>query len=376
MPRACARSMIVDRLRLQLARPAGRAGASLPPSATISTRTSPSSAQSSRLRPPADVSPDTPAFTTSIVQPGGIEPLLQQRRDTPALVGRPRPAVRLSPSTTIRGRVSAAGAGVRRRRAGRTARPADRSASARSRRRDAAAPRPTHDAQRQSDRRRRRQRRRIIRSAAELRSSTAASSAAIACSSIRRCAGDAARAPARLARASARARAFDAVDASSRSCGGRARRAGVALHAFGSRPAGTRRPCSRSPRGHDVSILPSCSAHDLLTRWPALDVAARRARLQNAAHLPGPSEALTAQPPRRARRRPVAPRPVGLERRSGGAAERSPIGSAGSTRRALMADSLDRLRDVRRRRSSATASPTSCCSAWAARAWRRKCCAR
>ena len=61
---ACARSMIVARFAFSSA--AGRPRRpSLPPSATISTRTSPSSAQSSRLSPPADVSPDTPALTTS-----------------------------------------------------------------------------------------------------------------------------------------------------------------------------------------------------------------------------------------------------------------------------------------------------------------------
>ena len=100
MPRACARSMIFARLPLQLF---GRQAAqpSLPPSATIRMRTSPSSAQSSRDSPPADVSPETPAFTTPVVQP------LPFRRscsnaDTRVSAGSPSPAVRLSPSTTMR----------------------------------------------------------------------------------------------------------------------------------------------------------------------------------------------------------------------------------------------------------------------------------
>ena len=41
-----------------------------------------------------------------------------------------------------------------------------------------------------------------------------------------------------------------------------------------------------------------------------------------------------------------------------------------------MAESLERLRTLRRAGQGATASPTSSCSAWAARASRRKCCAR
>ena len=48
-------------------------------------RTSPSSAQSSRDRPPADVSPDTPALTTSKFKPVTLQTLLQQRRVRRAL---------------------------------------------------------------------------------------------------------------------------------------------------------------------------------------------------------------------------------------------------------------------------------------------------
>ena len=50
-------------------RPAGRAGRRWRRARRPASRTSPSSAQSSRRRPPAEVSPDTPAFTTSKSSP-------------------------------------------------------------------------------------------------------------------------------------------------------------------------------------------------------------------------------------------------------------------------------------------------------------------
>ena len=57
---------------------------SLAPSAMTTMRTSPSSAQSSRRSPPAVVSPDTPALTTSNRWPSRIEPRLQLRRKRPS----------------------------------------------------------------------------------------------------------------------------------------------------------------------------------------------------------------------------------------------------------------------------------------------------
>src|SRR5688572_24008090 len=77
--------------------------ASFPPSATINTRTSPSSAQSRRLRPPADVSPDTPAFTISYCNPSWFRRCCRSAGYA-ASAGSPSPAVRLSPSATMRGR--------------------------------------------------------------------------------------------------------------------------------------------------------------------------------------------------------------------------------------------------------------------------------
>ena len=81
--RDAARLRALDDLRRGCAavpRPAGRAGRRCRRARRPGSRTSPSSAQSSRASPPADVSPETPALTTSIVEPRGVEPLLQQRR--------------------------------------------------------------------------------------------------------------------------------------------------------------------------------------------------------------------------------------------------------------------------------------------------------
>ncbi len=112
MPRACARSMICARLRCSSA--AGRPRRpSLPPSATISTRTSPSSAQSSRDKPAGRRVAGDARVDDLVVEPGRVDALLQQRRDTRRRGGRPRPAVRLSPRTTMRGAVVAGvGAGT------------------------------------------------------------------------------------------------------------------------------------------------------------------------------------------------------------------------------------------------------------------------
>ena len=81
------------------ARPrADRAGASLPPSATIRILTSPSSAQSSRLEPAGRRVARDARIHDLVVRPAGYQTLLQQRRIR--LAGRrPRPAVRLSPRT-------------------------------------------------------------------------------------------------------------------------------------------------------------------------------------------------------------------------------------------------------------------------------------
>ncbi len=64
MPRALARLMISSRLRF-IASTGSPRRPSLAPSSMTRTFTSPSSDQSSRFSPPADVSPDTPALTTS-----------------------------------------------------------------------------------------------------------------------------------------------------------------------------------------------------------------------------------------------------------------------------------------------------------------------
>ena len=93
------------------------------------------------------------------------------------------------------------------------------------------------------------------------------------------------------------------------------------------------------------------SAHELLTRWPALDVAAKRARLEQFA-------APLARPRRRgraARRRSPSAPPTALWRgdpsawsRDAACRKRSPIASGGCDSPLLMADSIDRLQDIRR----------------------------
>src|SRR2546425_5116988 len=80
---------------------------SLAPSSRISTRTFPSSDQSSRRRPPADVSPDTPALTTSYRYPASSRCFWSSAGYDCGL-SRPYPAVRLSPSITILGIADAA----------------------------------------------------------------------------------------------------------------------------------------------------------------------------------------------------------------------------------------------------------------------------
>ena len=106
----------------------------------------------------------------------------------------------------------------------------------------------------------------------------------------------------------------------------------------------------------------------------------RRARLQHSpAHLAWTARRASAERTRRRAERAA----VGLWRRdpsvwSGDAGrpeeDRQPARLAGLAARDGRL--VDRLRDVRRRASGATASPTSCCSAWAARASRPRCCAR
>ena len=80
MPRACARSMICDEVALA-ARSTGRPRRpSLPPSATISTRTSPSSAQSSRAQAAGRRVAGHAGVDDLVVEPVAVETLLQQRR--------------------------------------------------------------------------------------------------------------------------------------------------------------------------------------------------------------------------------------------------------------------------------------------------------
>ena len=62
-PRACAVSIMRAKFFF-IAATGWPRNASLPPNSRINNFTSPSSAQSIRLAPPADVSPDTPALTT------------------------------------------------------------------------------------------------------------------------------------------------------------------------------------------------------------------------------------------------------------------------------------------------------------------------
>ena len=122
-------------------------------------------------------------------------------------------------------------------------------------------------------------------------------------------------------------------------------------------------------------MLQTCRA--TFARWPALEPAAKRTLPER---LHAPVRSPTRSTRRRGRKR-SAPPPAcgGATRRSGARTptcrRRSRTGSAGSSSPQLMADSLDRLQAFADR-SNATASPTSCCSAWADRASRPKCCAR
>jgi hypothetical protein len=113
------------------------------------------------------------------------------------------------------------------------------------------------------------------------------------------------------------------------------------------------------------------SASDL-TRWPALDLAAKRARLQTTLHLtPGPlTDALSATS-------------AAAERAAGALWRHDPAGWSADaavqkkiadrlgwlTSPSLMADSIDRLLAFAAA-GRPTASATSCCSAWVVRAWR------
>ena len=108
MPRAWARVMISSRLRRSASTGRPRRP-SLAPSSTTRMRTSPLSDHSSRLSPPADVSPETPAFTTSKGCPS-LASRAWISAGTDCGGSRPYPAVRLSPRNTIRGRLEAAGA--------------------------------------------------------------------------------------------------------------------------------------------------------------------------------------------------------------------------------------------------------------------------
>ena len=130
------------------------------------------------------------------------------------------------------------------------------------------------------------------------------------------------------------------------------------------------------------SILPSCpTRQDLLTRWPALDVSARRDRLaEHASVVPGPSGSgarriaavggnpcrdwtVAARSARPGRCDPEVHKVIANR-----------LGWLDSP--ALMADALERLHDIRGRDQERRASPTPCCWAWAARASRPKCCGR
>src|SRR6266542_7063898 len=106
MPRALARSMMVERFAVISATDSPRRP-SLAPSSRMRMRTSPSSDQSSRRTPPAEVSPDKPALTISKFR---LAPsiLRCRRAGKDSACARPSPADRLSPSTTMRGRAAGA----------------------------------------------------------------------------------------------------------------------------------------------------------------------------------------------------------------------------------------------------------------------------
>ena len=116
------------------------------------------------------------------------------------------------------------------------------------------------------------------------------------------------------------------------------------------------------------------SAHELLTRWPALDVAGKRARLDNSLHASsGLADTVSASA-------------ASAERAASGLWQGDPSvwsprrGGPEEDRQSARLDDARR-RDGRRdrpgpgrspRASGATDSPTSCCSAWAAPASRPK----
>ena len=167
----------------------------------------------------------------------------------------------------------------------------------------------------------------------------------MASASMRLCAGVRAAREIGPARAPARARSSAAAPARRAP---RRQRAAELLARVPSRPAETRRPCSRNLAPYDdYSILAEMqSAHELLTRWPALDVAAKRARLERlAAPVARPADASPASTRRRRSRRRAAcgARSVGMERRPGRRRRRSPNRLGWMSSPALMADSIDRL---------------------------------
>ena len=273
MPRACARSMICARLRCSsLGRQPAQAVVAAErdnqdPDVAVERPVEPRQAAGRRVARHAGVD-------DFVVEPGGVETFLQQRRIRRAL-GEPRPAVRLSPSTTIRAAGGAAPApaarasGCRRRR---------RATSARARvvaivvaRAHAVTP-----AHRDQSREPHRSlcydaglrgndssvRGRVVRDRCSIDYASCFSRAAIASASIRWWAGVRAggeirawRAPAR-ARSSARSPARRAPQAvKARPSASRAR----------SPPAGTRRPCSRNLAPYDrlQYSIEMHSAHEL-----------------------------------------------------------------------------------------------------------------
>src|SRR5215472_11051682 len=99
--RCCAVSLARIAPRLLLACAGSRPrSASLAPSSTITTRGFSASAQSSRASPPAVVSPETPPSCTSASMPESFRAFWSWGTK-PCPGGRPKPAVRLSPSARI-----------------------------------------------------------------------------------------------------------------------------------------------------------------------------------------------------------------------------------------------------------------------------------
>src|SRR5690349_7951386 len=96
-PRAVRRSQMAERLASVWAGERPRSP-SLPPSSTRAAWGRSASAQSSRAKPPALVSPETPAFSTRALSPSAA----WSCGTKPSPGGRPKPAVRLSPSARRR----------------------------------------------------------------------------------------------------------------------------------------------------------------------------------------------------------------------------------------------------------------------------------